>query len=273
MEMMRERGVKADIVLTSPPYNTSRKCKTDKALVSNQRKYDEYNDSKGAVEYREWLKEVFNGIDSCLSDNGVIIMNLSYNNDVKANQPNLDNLIHTLNYISENTSFIFVDKLTWKKERALPNNASPNKLTRITEDVYVLSRKTEVSTYKVNKGVAVVSERTGQAYYNSIPNYIEARNNDGKNSINKATYSVEFCTKILDIFAMEGFLVYDPFMGTGTTAIACLKKGLHYIGSEISGRQCEYANKRIDAWYSGRVERRGRDAYIDGQVSLFDIIS
>lgn len=43
----------------------------------------------------------------------------------------------------------------------------------------------------------------------------------------------------------KGFLVYDNFMGTGTTAIACLNQNMNYIGSEISSAQCDYANKRI----------------------------
>ena len=41
-------------------------------------------------------------------------------------------------------------------------------------------------------------------------------------------------------------LVYDPFMGSGTTAVACKKLGLRYIGSEISQNQVDWALKRIE---------------------------
>jgi len=34
-------------------------------------------------------------------------------------------------------------------------------------------------------------------------------------------------------------------MGSGTTAVACKKMRLNYIGSEISVRQCEWAENRI----------------------------
>lgn len=40
-------------------------------------------------------------------------------------------------------------------------------------------------------------------------------------------------------------LIYDPFMGSGTTAMACIKTGRNYIGSEISPKYCEIAEKRI----------------------------
>jgi len=36
--------------------------------------------------------------------------------------------------------------------------------------------------------------------------------------------------------------VYDPFMGIGTTSLSCKKRGLDWIGSEISKEQIEYGN-------------------------------
>lgn len=40
-------------------------------------------------------------------------------------------------------------------------------------------------------------------------------------------------------------LIYDPFMGSGTTAIACIKLNRKWIGSELSTEYCDIANKRI----------------------------
>ncbi|MBO4502821.1 MAG: site-specific DNA-methyltransferase [Candidatus Methanomethylophilus sp.] len=42
-----------------------------------------------------------------------------------------------------------------------------------------------------------------------------------------------------------GELVYDPFMGSGTVAVAALNNGRRYIGSEISSEYCGIAAKRI----------------------------
>ena len=44
----------------------------------------------------------------------------------------------------------------------------------------------------------------------------------------------------------EGDLVFDPFMGSGTTAKMALKNNRNFIGSEISSEYCEIANKRIE---------------------------
>lgn len=43
----------------------------------------------------------------------------------------------------------------------------------------------------------------------------------------------------------KGDLVYDPFMGSGTTAKMCILMDRNYIGSEISKEYCELAEKRI----------------------------
>ena len=50
---------------------------------------------------------------------------------------------------------------------------------------------------------------------------------------------------LLNIYAKNNSVIYDPFMGTGTTAVACRQLGHSYIGSELSPQQCEYANSRI----------------------------
>ena len=42
-------------------------------------------------------------------------------------------------------------------------------------------------------------------------------------------------------------LVYDPFFGSGSTAVACEIRGRQWIGSEINPEYCAIAQKRIDA--------------------------
>ena len=43
----------------------------------------------------------------------------------------------------------------------------------------------------------------------------------------------------------EGDLVFDPFMGSGTTAVACESLGRKWAGSELSEEYCQIAAKRI----------------------------
>ena len=47
-------------------------------------------------------------------------------------------------------------------------------------------------------------------------------------------------------FGQENDIRYDPYAGTGTTAIGSIMEQRHWIGSEISKEYCEIAQKRID---------------------------
>ena len=135
--------------------------------------------------------------------------------------------------------------IIWKKKSALPNNVSPNKLTRIVEHIFVFCRKSEFKTFNANKRVTSI-RKTGQKMYENYFNFIEAKNNDGANKLNKATYSTELMLKLFDVYVKKGSLVYDPFSGTCTTENACIIYGCDYIGSEISKAQVDEGLVRLE---------------------------
>ena len=235
---------KVNIILTSPPYNTARKVKTQKALDTHNNRYDDYNDNMSDEDYCDWSVKLFNMFDKVLVKNGVILYNLSYGSE----NPNVMWL--ALGDIMRKTNFMIADTIIWKKRSALPNNVSSNKLTRITEFVFVICRKDEFKTFEANKEITCQNSK-GQNYYENVYNFIEAPNNDGSCKINKATYSSELCEKLLNIYAKPNAVVYDPFMGTGTTGIACMKfnemnNDMVCVGSEISKTQVEYSCERAN---------------------------
>ena len=216
MQKFIDNGKTVDIILTSPPYNTARNVKTQKAIDTHNNRYDGYNDNMTEQEYCDWSIKLFKEFDKVLSKNGVILYNLSYGSE----NPNV--MWMTLGDIVRNTNFMIADCIIWKKKSALPNNVSHNKLTRITEFVFVICREDEFKTFNANKKITKQNSK-GQNYYENIYNFIVASNNDGSCNLNKATYSSELCEKLLNIYANQDSIVYDPFMGTGTTAIACAK--------------------------------------------------
>ena len=56
---------------------------------------------------------------------------------------------------------------------------------------------------------------------------------------------LKLMTYLLATYSKDDHTVYDPFMGSGTTARACKDLGRNYIGSEISKEYCEIAEKRL----------------------------
>ena len=61
----------------------------------------------------------------------------------------------------------------------------------------------------------------------------------------KNGFPIEFISRIINTFTNEGDLVYDPFMGTGSTALACLKNKRKYIGSELSKQIYDISMERL----------------------------
>lgn len=236
LETMEKMDKKIDIVLTSPPYNTSRKGATD--LSTHQCRYESYEDAMSDEEYTDWTLKIFRAFDKCLKQNGCVLYNVSYSSE---NTTLLWNLISD---IQRNSAFCVADCIVWKKSSALPNNVSHNKLTRICEFVFVFCRKTEIGTFFMDKGVSSHRDN-GQTMYNNVFNFIEAPNNDENCPIHKATYSTLLCRRLLLMYTKENDIVYDPFMGTGTTALACIKEKRNYIGSEISKRYVDWSEQRI----------------------------
>ena len=64
--------------------------------------------------------------------------------------------------------------------------------------------------------------------------------------------------KLINEFTKYGDLILDPFMGSGTTAVACHKLKRHYIGFELDKEYFDLANERLDK--------------AKAQLSIFDLL-
>lgn len=217
---------KVDLVITSPPYNmTNRKG----GYADKTKRYDIYEDWMGETEYIDFIISVFNGYEKVLVTNGCVLFNFSYSIE----NPSLP--YKMVAEICNRTNFSVADTIVWKKPTSIPHPASKNRLRRICEFVYVFARKTELETFKTNKSYKIGNNN--QKYYDIVDNFLEARNNDGANELNKATFSTEFVKKLIQIYANDNSLIYDSFMGIGTTAKGCIETNRRYIGSELSEAQ------------------------------------
>ena len=69
----------------------------------------------------------------------------------------------------------------------------------------------------------------------------------GKKQEHPAAFPVQLAHDHILTWSNEDDLVYDPMAGSGTVAVAAIKTGRRWIGSEISAEYCKLANKRINA--------------------------
>jgi site-specific DNA-methyltransferase (adenine-specific) len=71
-----------------------------------------------------------------------------------------------------------------------------------------------------------------------------------------AAFPIELPSWVLNVYSKKGDLIYDPFMGSGTTALSAIKNNRDWIGSEISSEYCNIIEERIKkAWEEKRKEK------------------
>lgn len=68
--------------------------------------------------------------------------------------------------------------------------------------------------------------------------------------------TVEVMETMLQLSSKEGEIVLDPFMGSGTLAVACVKNNRRFIGFETEPKYIEIANKRLDGIYNAEDDEK-----------------
>lgn len=176
-----------------------------------------------------------------------------------------NSLLENLNFIQE-TEFIFKDLITWRKQKGYGNRKG---WLYVREEIIWLAKTrkpfwNEENQYNLNEK-RNYKRKVGKSWYKRFTNvWTDIRENlyedlnadrlDGKwkeNFTKKYPYlhqtikPVAIIERIINAHTMEGEIVYDPFMGSGTTALASIQSNRKFIGSEISHDYVELAEKRI----------------------------
>jgi DNA modification methylase len=92
-------------------------------------------------------------------------------------------------------------------------------------------------------------------YPKSILSYRRPSNlNDGNDQgFHPTQKPVALMKYLIETYTNEGDLVVDPFIGSGTLAVACIETNRRFIGIELSSDYCEIARRRVDD--AGRQQR------------------
>lgn len=69
----------------------------------------------------------------------------------------------------------------------------------------------------------------------------------GKNKIHPTEKSVKMIEDIITSVTFENEIVFDPFIGSGSTAVACINTNRNYIGFEIEEKYCKIIEDRLSA--------------------------
>ena len=209
-------GQKADMVFTSPPYNAD--AKAGQGDIFNKKKSvklyaDGYSDNLPSQGYVDFAASV---LEMCFAvTDGFIFWNVSYNANSR------------FEYIQQIGSRIpyLVEQVCWKKSSTIPFKGS---LMRDWEPIYVFS---------TNKQPVAVKEVTS--------NFWQVSNTGSQTENHKACFPVELPERGIAIVAKNTGIVFEPFGGSGTVAIACEKTGRDCRMMELDPK---YVDVIIQRW-------------------------
>ncbi|MBD1942637.1 site-specific DNA-methyltransferase [Coleofasciculus sp. FACHB-712] len=120
-------------------------------------------------------------------------------------------------------------EVIWSKRKAMPEGRC-RRPHRKHESIYILA-KDERHSFRVKPAISSV--------WDLKPDPVE-------NKRHTSTFPLSLPLTCIEASGIEKGIVLDPFMGSGTTAIASVYKSFDYIGFELNAENVEIANKRIE---------------------------
>ena len=137
------------------------------------------------------------------------------------------NLPHFFDVISK-SEFHFVKLLVWDKVQAICGRYYMGQVEHI---------------FLLRKGKDKPINDCGKSDLLSIP--LQRDKDKQGNNIHDSQKPTKLFQVLVAMSSDEGQTILDPFMGSGTTAIACIKEKRHYVGFEMNKEYYDIACKRI----------------------------
>ena len=241
----------ADLIIIDPPYNLSKDFNGFKfKSMSNK-------------EYLEYLRSWFPSVVSLLKPNGSLYLCGDWKNTSALQQVMEENLT-------------VMNRITWQREKG---RGAKSNWKNGMEDVWfgvknpkdyyfdvdsVKLKRKVIAPYKIN-GKPKDWEETAEGNFRitypsnfwddiSIPYWSMPENTD-----HPTQKPEKLIAKLILASCPENGLVFDPFLGSGTTSVVAKKLGRHYLGIEM--------NEEYAVWAEKRLENAENDNSIQGYVN------
>lgn len=225
MRMMDDGSV--NLIVTSPPYNIG----ID---------YDSYDDNMDWDEYYEWMEVWLRECYRILKPDGRIAVNhyLSFGNAEHREAPAcvIYGIMEKIGY-GHHAMALWTDSHLVKRTAWGSWMSSSAPYVSCPYEAVVIGYKE-----RWKRDTEGVTDMTKDEFMMMCGGLWNIR--PETRGLTKANFPVEFASKIIRLLSYENDVVLDPFMGSGTTAVASIKSNRHYIGFEISPEYCRVADKR-----------------------------
>ena len=224
-----------DLVFADPPYNLQigKKLKRpdDSKVNGVNDKWDQFKNFNDYDNFcKLWLKES----KRVLKDNGSIWVIGTYHN------------IFRLGYHIQNMEFWILNDVIWRKNNPMPNFRG----TRFTNahETLIWASKNKKSKYTFNyQSLKCLNDDLQMRSDWTLPicNGNERIKKNGK-KVHSTQKPESLLYRILLASTNKGDFVFDPFLGTGTTAVVAKKLGRNYFGIEREKKYFKTAKQRLE---------------------------
>ena len=219
------------LMVTSPPYNVGK----------------DYDNDLSLSEYRALLREVFGEVRRVLVAGGRACINIAN----VGRRPYIP--LHT--YVIEEMNalgFLMRGEIIWQKAAGAGSStawgswmsASNPTLRDVHEYILVFSKG---SMGRSVKGESSITRDEFLEYTKSVWSFQPA---SAKKVGHPAPFPVELPYRLIQLYSFKGDVVLDPFCGSGTTCLAALQTGRHYVGFDVSEEYVELARRRLEGYAS-----------------------
>ena len=239
-----------DLLIADPYYNLDKNFNGMKFSKLNETDYVQYTEN--------WIKKVI----PLLKPNASIYVCCDWKSSLL-----IGNVL--------NQYFNVVNRITWQREKgrgALKNwknamediwfaTVSKNYIFNVKN---VMCRRKVIAPYKVDGKPKDWEETIEGNYRNTYPsNFWDDISipywSMPENTAHPTQKPEKLIAKLILASSNEGDIVFDPFLGSGTTSVVAKKLGRHYIGIEQNPLYC--------AWAEYRLEQAEKDKSIQGYTN------
>jgi len=246
-----------DLVVTSPPYNEGKE-------------YGNYNDNKSLEEWIEFMRSFLMEVKRILKEDGRICLNLSESNRSPFIPKPQIILVEMFKM-----GFKLRGDIIWKKPgyngTAWGSWKSPSNptITDNSEHILVASNKILKKGGRKND-----IDILGDEFKEWITGHWLISPKSSK--FHPCIYPEELVRRCIKLYSYRGDVILDPFIGSGTTAVACIQTARNFIGYEIDRKYYQIALERIKKILSNssppiRTSDRTSDTKVEFNTDLKEV--
>lgn len=221
------------LVVTSPPYNASKA----------------YDDDLSLTEYLSMLHDVFAECYRVLAPGGRMVVNVAN----LGRKPYIPLTSH-VNLIMHEIGFMHRGEVIWDKSASAGSScawgsfqsASNPCLRDIHEYLLMFSKGDyKLPRTKTERAEGRIDTIGKDEFIQQTKSIWSFATESAKRVNHPAPFPVELPKRCIEMFTFVGDVVLDPFLGSGTTAVAAKMAGRKYVGCDLSAEYCAIAEERL----------------------------